>query len=350
MKIKILLHLLFLTLLLIQPAYSDDAYVPPPVRIQVQKTSSGPISSSHEYIGRAEPVQQVKIMPEVSARITKVHFREGSFVKSGAVLFTLNSAPFSANTALKKAELAHANLERAQKYLSRLKAADRRSVPASDIDTAESEVKQTQAAVAEAKASLQLSQVDLNNTKITAPISGRIGRAEYTQGNYVSPGTVLAQIVQANPIRVSFSMPDRDYLQNRNLAGTFELILADGSTLPGGEVDFENNVMNTETGTIMIWLKFPNPENVIMPGALTRVRLISPEEIKVLVPITAVLTGNDGSFVYVIENDTAKVRKVTTSAEKENLIAVESGLKAGETIAVEGLSSLSDGSKVIIQK
>ncbi len=234
---------------------------------------------SWEYIARAEAVKNVQIRSEVSAKIIKIHFNEGTFIDKSATLFTLNSAQFQAETALKKAELAHAQaqLDGAIKYLSRLKAADKRGVTASDLDTAESEVRQYRAAVDEAKAALRISQIQLNNTKITAPFAGRVGKANFNQGSYISPDDVLCEIVQTDPIRILFAMPDRDYMSVKNSQEKlkYELILADGSIFPGTiEKDFEDNVMNSETGTINIWLKVSNENNILLPGSLVRVRVI----------------------------------------------------------------------------
>ncbi len=230
-----------------------------------------------EYIGHAEALQTVQIHPEVSARISKVHFSEGSFVKEGAALFTLNSSQFQAQVQLGKAKLSHAQavLDGAKKYLSRLKTADKRSVPASDVDTADSELKQAQAQVEEAKAELRLSQIDLNNTRITAPISGYIGRAEFTKGGYVTPDDVLASIVQTDPARISFAMTDRDYLAHKDSHAEYELVLADGRVYPQKAVlDFASNVMDSDTGTITLYLRVPNENHTLIPGAIVRVRVI----------------------------------------------------------------------------
>ena len=236
-------------------------------------------ASAQEYIGRAEATQTVQLHPEISARITRVQFAEGSFVKEGATLFTLNPAQFQAQVQLRKAQLAHAQavLDGAKKYLARIKTADRRSVPASDIDTADSEVKQAQAQVAEAKAELKLAQIDLNNTRVYAPISGYIGRAEFTRGNYVSPENVLASIVQTDPARISFGMTDREYLANKDKAAEYILTLADGSTYPHkAELDFTSTTMDPETGTITIFLRVPNENHTIIPGAIIRVNVTYP--------------------------------------------------------------------------
>ena len=236
-------------------------------------------ASAQEYIGRAEATQTVQLHPEISARITRVQFAEGSFIKEGATLFTLNPAQFQAQVQLRKAQLAHAQavLDGAKKYLARIKTADKRSVPASDIDTADSAEKQAQAQVEEAKAELRLAQIDLNNTKIYAPISGYIGRAEFTRGNYVSPENVLASIVQTDPARISFAMPDRDYLINKDKAAEYSLILADGSTYPHKpELDFISTTMNPESGSITIYLRVPNENHTLIPGEIVRVKVTYP--------------------------------------------------------------------------
>ena len=235
-----------------------------------------------DYIGHTEASRSVKIRPEISAGITKIHFNEGAFVKKSETLFTLNTAEFQAEVSLKKAELSSAQvkLAGAEKYLSRLKATDKRGVSASDIDIAESEVKQAQAAVGEAKAALKIAQVQLNRTKITAPFSGKTGKINFYQGSYVSPEDVLCEIVQVNPIRILFAMPDKDYLIFKNSQKNFkyELFLADGSLFSGTiEKGFEDNSMNPETGTINIWLEANNENNVLIPGSLVHVKVTESE-------------------------------------------------------------------------
>ena len=322
---------------------------PQPVLVQVQRAVSGDVSSPREYIGTVEAVQTVRLCPEVSARVARVHFKEGAFVKEGAPLFTLEDAQFQATVALRKAELsrAEANLGRAKKYLERLKAADRRSVPASDLDVANSDVKTAQAAVAEAKANLRLAQIDLNHTRIAAPISGRIGRVNFTKGNYVTPDSELAVIVQVDPIRVAFAMPDRDYLEERQaFAGAgdvyrAELRLADGAPYPlPGERDFEDNAMDPGTGTIALRLRFRNEEGALVPGAMVRV-FLTPRDGRtgVLVPQAAIQSDRQGDFVYVVQGDEARVRRITSGNERGSLRAVE-GVEAGETVAFQGLQGL----------
>ena len=234
------------------------------------------------YAGRAEATQSVQIHPELTARITKKHFRDGSIINKGAILFTLNTAKFQAEVSIRKAELeqAQAEFDAAEKYFSRLRKTDKRGVPASEIDTAQNEVRKAAANVEQKKAALKMAQIDLNNTKITAPFSGRIGKSEHSTGSYVTPENVLAEIVQINPIRIVFAMPDKDYLSLRNTGKNlkYELTLADETLFNGTiEKDFEDNTMNPETGTINIWLKADNQDNILLPGALVRVTVTSEE-------------------------------------------------------------------------
>ena len=234
-----------------------------------------------EYIGHAEAVQSVQIRPEVSAKITKIHFHEGSFVNKSSALFTLDTAEFQAEVSLRKAEvsMAQAKFDGALKYYTRLKAT-KKAISASDLDNAESEELQAKAAVDTAKANLKIAEIQLSRTKITAPFSGRIGKSNFQVGSYISPENVLCEIVQTNPIRILFAMPDRDYMNVKNTQEKmkYELILADGSLYSGTiEKDFEDNVMNFGTGTINIWLKASNEDNILLPGALVRVRVTSGE-------------------------------------------------------------------------
>ena len=333
-------------------AYTSEAA--PAINVKVQKAQEGTVDSTKEYIGTVEPVQRVAVKPELSARISRVNFAEGSFVKAGAALFTLDNAQYKANVDLRKAQLARAEaaLDRAQKYMKRLKASDKRSVSASDIDTADNDIKQAQASIAEAKANLQLAQIDLNRTRITAPISGVIGRAAYTKGNYVNTDSELTTIIQMNPIRVAFSISESDYASRRNNSYSAELKLSDGSVYEAsdsGKMDFSDNEVNPSTGTITIRWSFTNDSNILLPGAMVRITLKPEHETKgVLVPQAAIMSDINGSYVYVIEGDTAKTRRVKSLGTSGNNMVV-SGVNPGDVVAEYGLQFLTDGAKVNIQ-
>lgn len=326
---------------------------------QVEKFDASSVPS--EYVGRVESIQSVSVKPQISGEIAKVCFKEGSVVKAGQLLFQIDPKQYEATVQLRKAELqqAEANLVTAEKYYKRVTAASERAVSATDRDTAEGNFLQAKAAVAQAKAALKLTQIDLGYCRITSPITGKIGRALYTKGNYVTPQiTELASIVQMDPIRVSYPLPDRDYLDQLSLfkedgsVYNTSLILSNGEkyNVPGKR-DFENNRVDQTTGTIMMRLRFANKEGMLIPGEMVRV-FTKPVKSHIVnaVPQTAVMADEQGDYVYVINADnTARQARVTLGREFGELREVTSGVEAGENVAVAGLQRLRPGAKVRIE-
>ena len=326
---------------------------------QVEKFDASSVPS--EYVGRVESIQSVSVKPQISGEIAKVCFKEGSVVKAGQLLFQIDPKQYEATVQLRKAELqqAEANLVTAEKYYKRVTAASERAVSATDRDTAEGNFLQAKAAVAQAKAALKLAQIDLGYCRITSPITGKIGRALYTKGNYVTPQiTELASIVQMDPIRVSYPLPDRDYLDQLSLFkedGSIyntSLILSNGEkyNVPGKR-DFENNRVDQTTGTIMMRLRFANKDGMLIPGEMVRV-FTKPVKSHIVnaVPQTAVMADEQGDYVYVINADnTARQARVTLGREFGELREVTSGVEAGENVAVAGLQRLRPGAKVRVE-
>ncbi|MDR1515397.1 MAG: efflux RND transporter periplasmic adaptor subunit [Synergistaceae bacterium] len=311
------------------------------------------LSISREYMGKVEPVQSVAIRPQVSGVITDVRFKEGSYVKAGDLLFAIDNRQFTAAVELRKADLtkAEANYDRAAKYRARIASSDSRSVSAVDVDMAENDVLQCKAAIQQAKASLKLAELDLGYTKITAPIAGRVGKAFFTKGNYVSPaGGVLAVIVQTDPIRVVFAMPDKDYRERMdefkksgNRVFNTSIRLADGTVYPqNGERDFEENSMNESTGTITMRLRFDNGDGMLIPGEVVRVQATpAARRTGPIVPQEAVLADPEGDYVYVVdESDIAHQRRVTLGPEVGSMCEVTSGLAAGDRVVRKGIQSV----------
>jgi len=338
--------------------------------VQVQREPQAPIvvlypvekaelAVGREYIGRVDPIQEVSLKPQVSGQIEKVHFKEGSMVKAGDVLFSIDDSQYRATVALRKAELskAKASYERAVKYDKRLKAADKRSVSASDIELSESDVLQGKASIKQAEASLRLAEIDLSHTQIKAPISGLVGEALFTKGNYVTPASgSLTTIVQIDPIRVTFSLPDKDYLDQ---LGSFKgseasvynasVRLANGDPYPiKGTRDFENNEMDPQTATITVSLRFENPKGFLVPGSMVRVN-VKPvkSHIAPVVPQEAVMTDLNGDYVYTVDDkDVAAQRRIKLGDEIGTMYEVVSGLESGDTIVLKGIQMVRTGSKV----
>lgn len=324
----------------------------------VEKADSS--SQPSEYVGRVEAIQTVQVKPQISGEIAKVSFKEGSIVKAGQLLFQIDPAQYQATVALRKAELekAEATLAEAEKYHKRVMAANDQAVSAADRDTAESSVLQGKAAVSQAKANLRLAEINLGYCRITAPITGKIGIANLTKGNYVTPSSgALATIVQMDPVRVSYTLPDRDYLDQLELfkkEGSVyktKLILSNGSELDvPGQRDFEDNAVDQMTGTVMMRLRYTNDSGMLIPGEMVRV-FTQPVKSRIVnvIPQTAVMADAEGDYVYVVEADNS-VRDVRVKLGREmgTLREVVSGLKDGQNVVVAGLQNLRPGTKVRI--
>jgi len=313
-----------------------------------------------EYIGKVDAIQSVEVRAQVVGEIMKVNFKEGSIVKVGQPLYTLDARKYEATVTLRKGQLAQAkaDLDRAEKFFARLKNADERSVSKADFDSAESAVMQALAAVEQANANLRLAMIDLGNTVIRSPISGRIGATNFTKGNYISATSgALATIVQMDPIRVKFSMPDKDYLnqlaifkENGSVYNT-TLKLSNGDVITAsGERDFEDNQMDQKTGSMSMRIRFNNPEGLLIPGSMVR---IATKQVKsqlvIVVPQTALLADSASDYVYVVDSDNViKKVEITLGTEVGSMREVTSGIKAGDRVVTTGIQNIRPGIKVNI--
>lgn len=325
--------------------------------VEVQLAEKIALDTPIEHIGKVEPIQEVDVSSEVDGTITAVHFEEGALVSEGDLLFTIDQRQYQATVKVREAELAQAQAElsRADKYLKRLQAASEKGVSQSDLDTAESDQLQAAAALKQAEANLNLAEIDLANTEIRAPIGGRIGRALVTKGNYVSTTSdSLARIVQLNPIRVVFSLPDRIYYdlinaQRADLVG--QLKLPDGSMFGAtGQIDFSDNEMRETTGTLAMRYAFANDGDTLVPGTFVTVLLgEQTPTMGLAVAQRAVLTDTDGRYVFVADQKgLIREQRIETGITVGSMIEVKTGLKTGEQVVVEGLQKVQPGSTATV--
>lgn len=331
----------------------------PTVVAQVLKAT--PLEPLDEYIASVEPIQVVTVKPEVAGYIDQVHFTEGAFVEKGQLLFTIDQRRYRAIVQVRQAELvrAQAELERTSKYLKRLQNASSRSVSESDLESAESAQLQAKAALRQAEANLNLAQIDLDYCEIHAPISGRIGAALVTKGNYVTPGSgILAKIIQMDPVRVVFSMTDRAFLslRQREAAGTAQDLVA-RLRLPNGSVhaspgkkEFSDNEMNPETGTIAIRFLFDNPDGMLISGSYVNLMLGKTEpRIGIRVPQQALLVDPQGTYVLTADEkgllSTARIEVGKTIGTDMEVL---SGLKDGDRVIVDGLQKVHPGTMATV--
>ncbi len=333
---------------------------PPPV--EVQAVGEVEVNLPSTYIGRVEPIQDVELRAQVDGYIKNVHFKEGSDVKSGDLLFTIDPEQYEARVAVRKAEIgqAEALLDRAERYLNRLERSDSRAITQADLDTARSDVAQGRAAVKQAVANLALAEFDLKHTRIFAPIDGRIGRTVANVGDYVMPSLgALVRIVQTDPIRIAFSVTDKDYLKTLEKIGAerMEDALRIRYRLPTGTVsdligirDFEDNTMSADTATMSVRARFSNPNGLLVPDGYVTVLVDFAKPAKVpVVPQEALLTDSEGRFVYVVdEAGIVQRRPVTTGAMADGRVALRSGVKVGERVVVRGVQKVAPGKPVTI--
>ncbi len=327
-----------------------------PPAVKTFKVKKEYFEKEKEYIAHVEPIQQVDLVPRIEGYIAEVLFKEGSLVEKGQLLFTIDSREYRATADLRAAELAQAEARqvRAEKYLKRLKSAETRSISQADMDMAISDAQSAKAAVEMARASLKLAEINLGYTRIAAPISGKIGPAEIKSGNYVSSASRrLASIVQTNPVRVRFSPADRHYLKllQQDISGK-PLKISSRVTLPGGmafaaagQRDFVDNEMDPETGTITIWLRFDNPNGLLIPGSYVKLLLGDQDRPKdLIIPQVAVVSDVQGHSVYIVDKE-AKVHKrsITLGPVLEESIVAKSGLIEGESIIIEGVQKVMPG-------
>jgi membrane fusion protein (multidrug efflux system) len=328
--------------------------------VTVEAVTEQEVNPPSDYVGRVEAIQAVDLRARVEGFIEHVKFQEGGKVKAGDILYLIEQAPYKAkvNEAAAKVADAEASLTVARQYLRRLQSVRSGGVSATDLEAAVSTELKAKALLQQAQASLEQSELDLGYTVIKAPISGRIGRTTYTKGNLVGPASeALARIVQLDPIRVVYSMSENDLVSDRlaREGGCAEvpenrivprLQMPDGQMYPAaGRLDFVDNQVDADTGTIAVRAVFDNPEGILLPGQYVNV-LISCSEGKRLpiVPQSAVQEDRKGRYVFVVDAENrVQQRRITTGAAIGTNWAVESGLMTGETIIVQGVQKVSPG-------
>ena len=357
-----------------------------PVTVAVASQKDVPVEV--QVIGNVEAYSTISVKAQVGGQLTVGSFREGDYVKTGDLLFTIDQRPLEAALSLANANVAkdEASLGQAQANLSRDTAQNkyteanaaryaelfqagvvskdqseqlRASADASGQALAadKAAIASAQAAIGASKAAIDNARVQLGYTSIRSPIDGRTGNLSVKQGNVVMANSQeLVTINQVQPIYVTFAVPEaqlpaiKRYMAERKLA-----VRAGPQDSPEdeetGTLTFIDNAVDMTTGTIKLKGTFPNSDRKLWPGQFVRVTLrltIQPNAI--VVPNQAVQTGQNGSFVYVVKPDrTVEMRPVTTGARVDQDMVVDEGLQLGETVVTEGQLRLAPGSRVVVR-
>ncbi|OXM25140.1 efflux transporter periplasmic adaptor subunit [Pantoea sp. AV62] len=354
--------LLGMVLLISQLSGCDDGVAqnappPPPPEVSAAPVLIKPVSQWDSFNGRVEAVQSVQLRPRVSGYIESVNYREGDEVKKGQVLFTIDDRSYRVALEQAKAELARA---RSQASLARSESGRSEKLIGSQAISREaweqrrSAASQAQADVLAAEAAVDMAQLNLDFTRVTAPIDGRASRAMITAGNLVTAGdsaSVLTTLVSQQSMYVYFDVDENTFLHYQAMARQgqqrhalpVEIALVGEQGYPHqGKVDFLDNQLTASTGTIRMRALLDNQQRQFTPGLFARVRLPGSAQFEaVLIDDKAVLTDQDRKYVYVVDSaGKAQRRDIDPGAMVDGLRIVKSGLKSGDRVIIAGLQKV----------
>jgi len=335
---------------------------PPPPDVQIAQVLQRDVPVYTEAIGQTRGSQEIEVRARVAGMLETVDFQEGSYVRKGQLLYSIDPREYEANVEQAKGNLARAIADQARydQDVARYKPlVDQNAIPRQTYETAVAQAEAAKAGVEAARAAVARTELDVEYTKVYSPTDGIVGKTEVNPGNLVGRGesTLLTRISRVDPIHVRFSIAERDYLAlvRRRQAGeagpaaeedAFELILADGSLYPHrGRMAFADRLVDPTTGTLLIDVAFPNPDRIIRPGQYGRVRIaIDTKRNAILVPQKSVQELQATYSVAVVKSDnTVEMRQVTTGPRVGNLWVIENGLNPGDRVVVEGLQKVRPG-------
>ena len=327
----------------------------PAVEVGTVTATPGDIGLVTELPGRVEASRVAQVRARAAGILQQRVFKEGSDVKAGQPLFKIDEAPYAAALDSAKASQAQAQLERYRPLV------EANAISKQDYVNAEAALKQSQADVASAKAAVRTAGINLGYANVSAPISGRIGRALVTEGALVGQGeaTPLAVIQQIDPVYVNFTQSANDILQLRKAmangqfkradgkeAASVRLILSDGTEYTqAGKLLFSDLSVDASTGQVTLRAEVPNPKGELLPGLYLRVRLEQAQASNAItLPQQAVTRTQQGDTVSVVDDD-GKIsqRSIKISAAQNNRWVVLDGLQAGEKVMVDGFQKLRPG-------
>jgi len=351
-----------------KPATKATAPATSTPAVTVAKPEVKKVIEWDEFVGRLESPQMVSLRARVGGYLEKMHFKEGVEVKAGDLLFTIDPRPYEASVEGARAELDR-NRTRAELARNEAKRAETliksRAIAAEDYDTRLKALAEAEASVRIAEAALKTAELDLSFTSVRAPISGRISNAPVTEGNLVTGGekdsTLLTTIVALEPMYCYVEVDEQSTLKYRQLykegkrrSAIFETVvaemgLANETGFPHkGEIDFVDNQLKPDTGTIRCRGVFPNKDKLMAPGFFARVRIPGSGEYEAMLVRDESIGNDQGkSFVFVVNGENkAEYRPVETGPMEDGLRIIRSGIKADERVVINGLMNVRNGSVV----
>ncbi|WP_341989839.1 efflux RND transporter periplasmic adaptor subunit [Azorhizobium sp. AG788] len=324
--------------------------------VMVATVQEKPMPLRVEALGTVEPMVTVTIRSRVASQVVKVAFEDGSPVNKGDVLFVLDAREVDAQILQAQATLAKdkTQLEKAVRDMDRyIGLASRNAVSQVQVDDARTTVDAQKATVEQDEANVQALKVQRSHYEIRSPVSGRIGVAAVRPGAVIRMDDTLATVRQIKPIYVAFGVPEHYLTEVRAAeAGAQVQITLQGrnETITGGKIAVIDNTIDPQTGTLMVRALFDNADERLWPGTLGSVSVTLRMESGVAsVPAEAVQSGQNGTFVFVVDKDVVHVRPVTVARNVDGMAVITAGLKGGEVVVTDGQLSLRDNGKVNIK-
>lgn len=334
----------------------QEAAAPPPAQVTVTDVAFKSLRQWDDFTGRLEPIDTVEIRPRVSGFIDGAQFAEGARIRKGQVLFQIDPRPYKAEADRAAAEVARAkaqldlaivNRQRGERLL------EQNALARSEFDRVASEERAAQANVASAQAALQTARLNLEWTKVTSPIDGRVSKAIITRGNLVTQASLLTTVVSDTPIYAAFNADEQTFLKyaaaERGKQSPVYMGLMTEEGYPHvGKLAFIDNAMDAKSGTINGRAIFANADGRFTPGLFARIRMVSAEAQTVaLAPDRAVATDLGKRYVVVVSKDNkAEYRPVEIGPLAGNLRIIRQGLKPGDRVIVGGLQKVKPGDTV----
>jgi multidrug efflux system membrane fusion protein len=349
---------------------SDTGPVPTATPAIIAAVDHRDVSLWEEFSGRLEAIERVDLRPRIPGAIEAIHFREGSLVRKGDLLFTIDPAPYLAEVEKADAQVraAEANLAFARGELERgMKMTANQTIAQRDLDTRVSNVREAEANLSAANAVAKAARLNLSYTEVRAPISGRVGKIEVTAGNLVNSGSdapVLTTIVSTSPIYVSFDADERAVQRaletlpaggdRRDHLARIPVEMRSGpeAEVVRGKLQLIDHTVNSASGTVRVRAVFDNGDDRLMPGQFARVRLGQARTLPaVVVPERSIGVDQDKKYVLVVDPASkANYREIKLGASVDGGRIVTSGLNPGERIVVDGIQKVRPGTLIAPQR
>ena len=340
----------------------------PPAEVEVVSVVQKDVPIYGEWVATLDGYVNAQIQPQVTGYIVDQTYKEGSFVRKGQILFQIDPRPFKAVLDQTKAQLAQAEAQLGKTKLDvdrDTPLAKERAIAQSQLDNDVQANLAAQASVKSAEAQVEQAQLNLDFTHVTSLVDGIAGIAQVQIGNLVSPTTILTSVSQVNPIKAYFPISEQEYMHYAarinahnqqdvpSDAPPFDLILGDGSVYPyKGHLLLTNRQVEVTTGSIQLVGAFPNPNNILRPGQFGRVRAAGETRTAALLVPQRAVTELQGTYQVAVVGDDNKVALRTAKVGERvgTMWIIESGVRAGELVIVEGLQKVRDGSTVKIKQ